>query len=534
MDGAAWRVLDPLIEQGHLPNLARLRSRGAWARLNSTVPPLTPPGWTTGVTGKNPGKHNIFDFSRPDPRDYDLHLTTRLDRRVRAVWNCANEAGGKTLVMNVAQTFPPEEVDGALISGFGTPETDREYTWPRELKEKLLKKYPDFRPGIPVDFFQRGDWDGFLRELEKHTKLHWRIFTELYGEIDPAFAMYVFDEMDRLMHFFWHWQDPQHPSYKPGPYADAFKQHFQLVDALLGEFLERLPEDVTVAVYSDHGFGPVYSDIYLNNWLRDAGYITTSEGREVTVHTSTAIKIKAAIVSILEKLGVWRFYRDYRLKQAPVRTVWFLSHVDWARTKAVMHSMAGRSIRFNVRGRDAAGIVEPEHVDALAAQLEKQLLNLRNPETNEPIITRIWRGPDVYSGPCAKDAPDLILEPAAGYSFHHGFGDKMIMPSTQHGRIRSGDHEQFGIFMLGGPHVVHAEIEDMSLQDITPTLLHLMGLPVTADMDGRVVTEALADDWKQAHPVQSAEEAPWDVGRPTLSVEEDTEIAERLKALGYL
>ena len=82
MDGATWNVLNPLIEEGKLPNIKKLRDGGAWGKLNSTVPPLTPPAWTTAFTGKNSGKHNIFDFCKPGKDDYEMHLTNSIDRQV--------------------------------------------------------------------------------------------------------------------------------------------------------------------------------------------------------------------------------------------------------------------------------------------------------------------------------------------------------------------------------------------------------------------------------------------------------------------
>ncbi len=249
MDGATWNVLSPLIEQNKLPNLKKLRENSAWAYLDSTVPPLTPPAWTSAFTGKNPGKHNIFDFCKNSRDDYELHLTSRLDRKARAVWNAVSEAGGKVVLMNVAHTFPPEKVNGVVVTGFGTPETDCDYTYPRELKNEILKKHPDFRPGIPTSFIANNDTKEFLKILDSHTKTNFRVFKELYDEHSPELGIYVFDEMDRLMHFFWHCFDEKHPRFEKSDFTEKFINHFQLVDNLIGDFLESLPEDVYVELF---------------------------------------------------------------------------------------------------------------------------------------------------------------------------------------------------------------------------------------------------------------------------------------------
>ena len=534
MDGATWNVLSPLIEQNKLPNLKKLRENSAWAYLDSTVPPLTPPAWTSAFTGKNPGKHNIFDFCKNSRDDYELHLTSRLDRKARAVWNAVSEAGGKVVLMNVAHTFPPEKVNGVVVTGFGTPETDCDYTYPRELKNEILKKHPDFRPGIPTSFIANNDTKEFLKILDSHTKTNFRVFKELYDEHSPELGIYVFDEMDRLMHFFWHCFDEKHPRFEKSDFTEKFINHFQLVDNLIGDFLESLPEDVYVMSFSDHGFGPVHSDIYLNNFLLEKGYIKLKQGAEAEVKISTSLKIKSLIVKFLEKIGLWKYYRDFRLKTIPVGTVWFLKNIDWDKTKAVMMSMAGKSIRLNVRNRDPLGAVNADEVVGLIENLKSDLLNLRDPNTGEKVITKVWRGTEAYSGEYAIYAPDLILETAPGYSFHHGFSDAIIKESTQHGRIRSGDHEQFGTFILSGAGVKNGKIDSAKITDIAPTILHILGLPVSKAMDGKFLSECFEKNWLDEHPLNIVEEAEWAADISSTSDEEEKQITEQLKALGYL
>ncbi len=534
MDGATWNVLTPLIEQNKLPNLKKLRDKSAWADLDSTVPPLTPPAWTSAFTGKNPGKHNVFDFAKSSREDYELHLTSRLDRKARAVWNAVSEAGGKVVLMNVAHTFPPEKVNGVVISGFGTPESECDYTYPPELKQEILKKHPDFRPGIPTSFIANNDTAEFLKVLDSHTKTNFQVFKELYKENSPELGIYVFDEMDRLMHFFWHCFDEKHPRYAKTDFTEKFINHFQLVDKLIGEFLDDLPDDVHVMSFSDHGFGAVHSDIYLNNYLLEKGYITLKEGAETEVKVTTSVKIKSVIVKLLEKIGLWKFYRDYRLKTIPVGTVWFLKNIDWTKTKAVMASMAGKSIRLNVCNRDPIGAVNSDEVVQLIENLKKDLLDLCDPNTGEKVITKIWRGTEAYSGEYAIYAPDLILGTAPGYSFHHGFSDSIIKESTQHGRIRSGDHEQFGTFILAGEGIKSGKLDKAGIMDIAPTILHIMGLSVSDEMDGKFLDKAFEEKWKENHPLKIIEETEWAAEKSSTSDDEEKQIAEQLKALGYL
>jgi predicted AlkP superfamily phosphohydrolase/phosphomutase len=250
----------------------------------------------------------------------------------------------------------------------------------------------------------------------------------------------------------------------------------------------------------------VHSDIYLNNYLLEKGYITLKEGAETEVKVTTSVKIKSVIVKFLEKIGLWKFYRDYRLKTIPVGTVWFLKNIDWTKTKAVMASMAGKSIRLNVCNRDPIGAVNSDEVVNVIENLKKDLLDLCDPNTGEKVITKIWRGTEVYSGEYAIYAPDLILGTASGYSFHHGFSDSIIKESTQHGRIRSGDHEQFGTFILSGEGIKSGKLDKAGIMDIAPTILHIMGLPVSDEMDGKFLDSAFKEEWKKNNPLKIIEE----------------------------
>jgi predicted AlkP superfamily phosphohydrolase/phosphomutase len=70
LDGATWRVLAPLADSGRMPRLRDLMASGAWGPLRSTIPALTMPSWSSFVTGKNPGGHGVFAFTRTDPHGY--------------------------------------------------------------------------------------------------------------------------------------------------------------------------------------------------------------------------------------------------------------------------------------------------------------------------------------------------------------------------------------------------------------------------------------------------------------------------------
>ncbi|MBO7542288.1 alkaline phosphatase family protein [bacterium] len=534
LDGADWSVLEPLIKEGFLPNFSRLYN-GVHGPLDSTTPPLTPPGWTSSVTGRNPGKHNIFDFFSYSGKDYDTHLTSRIDRRCRAVWNYVSSEGGRVLVMNVPHTYPPEKVNGYLVTGFGTPEWDCEYTYPPELKKRILKAHPAFKVDMPSRFLHEGDFESFVKGVNAHCQEQFEVFCEFYAELKPHFAMFCFVEMDRLFHFFW----KENMTEKKGPYAELFKNHFVFLDGLLGKFLDTLPENSVVMAISDHGFGEVKKDIYVNNYLRDKGYLSVKEGMD-EVSVGKVAKWKLVVASALDRIGLWNIYLKHRRAQLEkrsqiggggaetVRSSTALSAIDWQKTKAYFSSMSARSVRLNLKGRDAMGTVDEKDYSELIEKLAADLLDLRD-ENGEKIIAKVFKAREIFKGEYVGNASDLYLEPAPGYSFNQGFGEKTVMPSTQHGQPRSGDHRQYGVYMLQGKGVKEGETLDASIMDVTPTILALMGIPLSNDLDGKVLQDAL----KEEVPVRRYEEAPY--GQMEKNTGENEEkLQERLKDLGYL
>src|SRR5436190_11679693 len=145
LDGASFNVLDPLIDKGDLPNLARLIAGGARAPLETTFPPITAVAWSSFMTGKNPGKHGIFEFVRLD-KDAKRELAVNASfREGRAIWDLMSEAGKRVIVHNFPCTYPPHEINGLMIADFMTPRGRRDFTYPGALLSELEEKFGPYR-----------------------------------------------------------------------------------------------------------------------------------------------------------------------------------------------------------------------------------------------------------------------------------------------------------------------------------------------------------------------------------------------------
>src|ERR1700745_805664 len=121
LDSATGDLIRPWADQGLLPNLRKISENGVSGELESAIPPLTPPAWTSFMTGKNPGKHGIFHFLEPQPGSYAMRYANAGSRRSPTIWQLLSSAGRNVGTVNVPFTYPPEQIQGFQISGMDTP-----------------------------------------------------------------------------------------------------------------------------------------------------------------------------------------------------------------------------------------------------------------------------------------------------------------------------------------------------------------------------------------------------------------------------
>ena len=142
LDGITFDLIQPWLDEGRLPNLARLLADGASGRLRSYIPPVSASAWVSFFTGANPGQHGLVDFTYPAPDSYRINVSSSHTRTAPALWEIVNQAGGQVGVVSMPMTYPPEPLNGFMLCSFLTPQADSRYTCPDSLKEELIRKQP--------------------------------------------------------------------------------------------------------------------------------------------------------------------------------------------------------------------------------------------------------------------------------------------------------------------------------------------------------------------------------------------------------
>jgi predicted AlkP superfamily phosphohydrolase/phosphomutase len=144
LDGATFDIIDALIAKGRLPNLEKLIQQGCGRELLSTIHPFSAQAWSSFMTGMNPGKHGIVDFTEHVKGEYKLKFLNASHRRGKSLWRILSDHGKRVGVLNVPFTYPPEEVNGFMISGMDAPSTDSDYTYPKELSEEISTQVGEY------------------------------------------------------------------------------------------------------------------------------------------------------------------------------------------------------------------------------------------------------------------------------------------------------------------------------------------------------------------------------------------------------
>ncbi len=549
LDGATMDLVKPWIQQGKLPVLAQMCQNGTSGRLGSVMPVLSSAAWSSFMTGMNPGKHGIYDFVRREPGSYRLRIMRHDHNQGISIWKRLSDQGFKVGVMNVPLTYPPEELNGWIVTGLGTPDY-KAFTYPSELGKELLQR--GYRVNKSVAYHP-GNEDAYLSEVNEFADQQLKNALWLMSEREWDFFMVVFFDTDQLAHYFWRFMDPAgagQPAPQDNKYHDAILHYYQKMDASIGRLAQAAGEDAAILVLSDHGAGPLRKDVFLNEWLREQGYLATISAEPGLKGShrifATAGLTRSNISTLLRRTGlgrVERWIKDLfgdRIDLLPTnQRAEFPQAVDWTLTKAYSFGYQGQ-IYINLRGREPGGIVEPgPEYEQLCAEITARLYALVDPEDGKPVVDRVIRREELFHGPYTEYAPDLTLVMRGlsyitrkGFEFGEEVGKIFHTPITH----ESGSHRPDGLLIACGPGINKngLEKEDANLIDLAPTILHLFGCPVPADMDGKVL-----QDWLVvSRPVQ-IDSSPKGTGRsgekpPLISEEEEHEMVERLKGLGYL
>jgi predicted AlkP superfamily phosphohydrolase/phosphomutase len=527
LDGATFDVLDPMMQSGAMPFLKSFYEQGVRANLRTIVPALTPPAWTSLVTGRTPGQHGVFDFFRMESQESrHIRFFTSHDVQCDTIWSLASAQGLRVTSLNYPAMFPPPRICGNVVPGWVPWKQLRLACWPQDLFERL-KAIPGFNPrelAMDIKLEEKAtegssNYEEYLPWIQMHIRReqNWfEIFRHLTAEDPSELTAVLFDGVDKLQHLCWRFIRPEDATPLTEEWEvqirDLCIEYFRSLDQILERMCETVGPETTVLIASDHGFGPTYKVFHVNAWLEQHGYLGWSD----------AAKSQSPNGALL---GVGQVARH----------TWML---DWTKTRAYAATPTANGIFIPVNRDGQSAGVTPEEYPAFRERLIADLRAFRDPETNEPVVTGLWTKEECFQGPHGNVAPDITL----------AFGDGGlvgILPSahTMSSRpITGGAHRPVGIFGAKGPGILSGALaKEMSILDVAPTVLHSLGLPVLEEMQGRVPSDLYSAAALKSHPVTRVggsnltdHKPADDAMAPAMSREDEQVVMERLRELGYI
>ncbi|HEY3398058.1 MAG TPA: alkaline phosphatase family protein [Armatimonadota bacterium] len=533
-------------EAGHLPNFERVMEEGQWGPLQSTGEFSSPQAWPSFMTGVNPGRHGIFSFLQHVPYSYDVEHVTSRNLQAPTVFQMLTEAGARVASLNIPCTYPVAPLNGVGIADWLCPSIGSPgATYPVELADKLRRRYGDYPFHVDIKRHARaGRYGQALHNCLEGIRVKQEVGRELYEQGPWDLFALVFVETDAAQHYFWHFSDPEHPLYATADrerWGEPILEVYKALDQVLGEWLERLDDDTTLLIMSDHG-GAIYNrgQTYIPGLLKHLGLLT--ERRRASSPLTRPLRhgiisMGEALHGALPKQLKMRLY-NHPLTRRLVERFFaesLTANNDWTQTRAYSYYWE-TAPWINLAGREPQGLVAPgAEYEAVRDELIAALESCIDETTGEPAVERAFRREEVYSGPCLEYMPDVGIR----WNRHITLEGPLRVGGSKPGLLTeramdvsgiTGGHDPLGTVALWGPELpATTDLAGARIEDLTPTILALLDQPLPEHLEGRPLSDA--DTVRATVPKELVCAA-----RPegVYNADEERLVSERLRNLGYM
>lgn len=434
-----------------LPNFRRLMERGVYGNLTSCTPAITVPAWSVMTSSKDPGTLGIYGFRNRADHSYDkMNIAMGSAVKEDRVWDILSRSGKRVNVVGVPGTYPPRAVNGCLVGCFLTPSIAAAYTHPPEFKEEIKQWVGEYQ--VDVKDFRTDDKAYLLKQIYEMTATRFKLIKKMLIEKPWDFFMFVEMGVDRIHHGLWSYTDERHSRYQPdNPFINSIRDYYLYLDKEIGEMLDMLPPDTMVMVVSDHGARCMDGGIAINEWLHREGLLVLAE--------------------------------DTPAKMTPLERV----KIDWSRTKAWSSGGYYARIFMNVQGREPNGVIAPADYERERDDLARRLIAIPGPH-GQDIGTRVFKPEEIYHA-VNNVAPDLIVYFGdLAWRSVGSLGLESIYTFENDTGPDDANHAQQGMFILYDPaRDLGGRRLQAEIMDVAPTVLHYLGEPIPADMQGKVI-----------------------------------------------
>jgi predicted AlkP superfamily phosphohydrolase/phosphomutase len=538
LDGFDHDLTTRWMGEGKLPALSKIAGRGVFAPMASLLPPISPAVWTSILTGVNPARHGVFDFTVVEGRT--IRLPGGFRRQAPNVFEMLSRAGRRVLSVGFPATAPLGAVRGAVLEGWDSPFSvrgKRKGCHPAGLHDRLVRMLgKDYLPFDVVDQMRMEGRESLRRAADRleRTPLDRAALAlallrpDLVGDVDML-GVY-FPEPDAAGHQFWDKHDPRSPrGDADAGLGDPVERVYRAVDRAVGMIETAFSPDAVVVV-SDHGMGGNGARVLsLNRFLVEAGHLRLQRGAGALLEGMGRLSAGAAraVPAAVRQLAARRGLR--KISGASI-TLMRLGGIDWEGTDAFSEDLAyAPSIRLRPDlppGR--------ERMD-LALKIAG---DLRLHPSLGGAVRRVVLREELYRGPFENRIPDIIVDLALdgdyGYCLvpgHFRVMKRAIEPlprfymTGEKGRTRHGGHRPGGVSIVAPPACLGEPARAPGIYDVAPLLLGMQGLRVPGHFDSSSAFET-----GETLDLGSLAAAPPPEAPASLS----SRVKTRLRNLGYI
>lgn len=512
LESAEAVLAEKWMEEGHLPNLKRLRSEGVWSRISSPAYISSGCVWPSLTVGVNPGKHGFVFFHR-QLKNGTYRIVKRYSDQVPFdyFWIPLSKADKRVAIMDVPLTRPQKELNGAFFCNWG----DEHPGWkpdsiPKSLLPELIQKFGQHPLHEWYQFNPDSieDWKVFRDKLQKGVQQRTKLSRYMLGKEKWDFAFINFSEPHWAGHMAWHIHDethPQHDSQLRKECGDIIRQNFVDLDSALGEIAKDNP-DANLMVISHIGMtGQTGGELLTEEILGRLGLSGQPKGKKKnkglmktlmpgSMGISAAVQnieslISPKLMTAVKKAIPERLWDDWTRRFLSMGT-------NWSNSKAFLVPGDHASlIRVNLQGREPKGKVAPgQEYKQLLSDIADAFNELKDVETGKPAVARIEYIQDTIWGDYADEFPDLAIIWREGSPLEAIESERLGRIELKEFHKRSGGHNDNGFFIFHGPDFKKGmELDSADTLDIVPTIFSLLNVSAPDYIDGKSLFDTVTN-----------------------------------------
>lgn len=491
LDAGDPDLIERWVKEGRLPTIASIMERGCWGRTGGPEMIIEHGVWFSLFSGYNRSQSGNYYFRELKPYTYDLQLITERDLEIPPFWASLLDSNKSVAIIDPPDFNPLNGLKGFQIANWAVFNPTSS---PSALPDQLLKDIQrTFGASTIIDEKVKSN---FLQDKRIYRRLMERIEKKgalcrhIFGKDNFDLGVAVFSESHPASHQFWKYHAKTQElgiGSKENELTNAIRNVYQAIDRQMGLILSQAPEEANVFIVSSVGIKEQYpTDRFIEDFLVKLGYKVPPKPAKVS------FKPMALLRRALPES--WRITLSRLLPRETRERLLadqFRNGADWRKTTAfAIPSFYDSFIRVNLKGREPGGIVEPgAEYNTLLGRLEADLKLLVDPQTGKPAVRQITRTSELFGCDPHSSLPDIFVEWDSG----HGFMKRVTHPKVDlHQPVpeffRGTDHSRNGFVASAGPSINgRGDIGDISLLDLAPTFLSLIGEPCPPELTGKII-----------------------------------------------